>query len=239
MAINSLESLEYYLINTNYDIIFIHLTANGLLNANVPLLISNANAVFRKSYVYIAISNSTVNNFYLSQYNKLPALLTFKRKKYNYAKFWQPYYITTKNNTINNFIRCSLEINSLQTLQDHFKFITYTIVLIRLYKYTTLKTEYIQYLINVEDKLNNKNYDYIDLDIEEVNRFYLGTTSSIMLSLQNYSVPKTYDYNVKSLPAFLSFRKDTDGTWLVCRRISGDEIYQIKHFISSTLKLSN
>ena len=102
----------------------------------------------------------------------------------------------------------------MQSFKDHLTYTTYDITLIRLNKFSSLKSIYIQYLINTLN--NNKNYDYFDLDVDEINNFY---------------------YNLKALPAFLSFRKEQIiNNWIPCRKISGDSIVMINEFIRASLQ---
>ena len=238
MVLNSLQTLTNYLINTNYAITFIRLNNNSLSD-NIPTLISNANLLYNKSYEYIDISYIEIKNFYNLNYNS-PILLTFKKIKYGDAKYSQPqpYYTISDNNIIliNNFINCSLSITSMQTFKDHLKYTTYDITFIRLNKFSSLKSIYIQYLLNVTNVLN-KNYDYFDLNVDEINNFYIIQNKSIITYSNNIrSVSTTYSYNLKILPAFLSFRKEQiNNIWIPCRKISSDSIDMIKEFIYNGL----
>ena len=237
MSINSLDSLKSYLKNTSYDITFIQVRASVLLNNNIPSLINTANLSYNKSYEYIDISNTTIATFYATKY-ELPALLTFKKIKYTDTNPLQPYYVISENTSLNNFINCSLEINSMQSLKDHLTYTTYDITFIRLNRFTSLKGIYIQYIIDSMNVLYNRNYDYFDLDVDEINNFYIIQNNSIIRYENNIRfVTTTYSYNLKALPALLSFKKtQIVNNWIPCRKISGDNIDTIKEFILATLK---
>ena len=240
MTINSLEAslqtLNNHLKNTTYDITFIRLNTN-LSSVNIPTLIANANLSYNKSYEYIIVISSAIINFYNLRYNS-PILLTFKKIKYGDAKYLQPqpYYTISDNTEMINFINCSLAITSMQSFKDHLKYTTYDVTLIRLNKYTSLKSIYIQYLINTINV--NKNYDYFDIDVDEINNFYVKQNNSIITYSNNIrSVSTEYSYNLKALPAFLSFRKEQIvNNWIPCRKISGDSIDMINDFIRASLQ---
>ena len=236
MVLNTLQDLADYLRNTQYDITFIHLDTN-LSSVNIDALISYVNLSYNKSYEYIVITSSAIINFYNSNYNS-PILLTFKKIKNADTKYSQPqpYYTISDSTEMNNFIKCSFGISSMQSLQDHLKYTTYDITLIRLNKYTSLKSIYIQYLINTINV--NKNYDYFDLDVDEINNFYIRQNNSIITYSNNIrSVSTEYSYNLKALPAFLSFRKEQIiNNWIPCRKISGDSIDMINDFIRTSLQ---
>jgi hypothetical protein len=241
MALNTLENLTTYLNNTNYSITFIRLTTN-VSSINFITLIANANASYNTSYEYVTISSSSnaINTFYNLNYNS-PLLLTFKKTKYGDTKYSQPQpYYTINNNDIismNNFIKCSFAITSMQSLKDHLKYTTYDNTLIRLNKFSSLKSIYIQYLINSINVLN-RNYDYFDLDIEEINNFYVKQNNSILTYSNNIRyVSTTYSYNLKELPAFLYFKKvQIVNNFIPCRKISGDFIVTITEFIRTSLQ---
>ena len=84
----------------------------------------------------------------------------------------------------------------------------------------------------------NKNYNYFDLDVDEINNFYVKQNNSIITYSNNIrSVSTEYSYNLKALPAFLSFRKEQIvNNWIPCRKISGDSIDMINDFIRASLQ---
>jgi hypothetical protein len=241
VVLTTLQNLTDYLKTTKYEITFIRLTIKPV-SVNIPGLISNKNITYNKSYEYIDISSSVngINTFYNANYNS-PILLTFKKIKYGDTKYSQPqpYYTINNNNAteISNYIDCSLEINSMQSFKDHLKYNTYDIRFVRLNKFSSLKSIYIQYLINSLNLLN-KNVDYFDLDVEEINNFYVKQNNSILTYSNGIrSVSTTYSYDLKSLPALLSFKKEQIvNNFIPCRKISGDSIDVINEFLRASLK---
>jgi len=241
VVLTTLQNLTDYLKTTKYEITFIRLTINPV-SVNIPNLISNKNITYNKSYEYIDISSSVngINTFYNTNYNS-PILLTFKKIKYGDVKYSQPqpYYTINNNNAteISNYIDCSLEINSMQSFKDHLKYNTYDIRFVRLNKFSSLKSIYIQYLINSLNVLN-KSVDYFDLDVEEINNFYVKQNISIITFLNGIRfVTTTFEYNIKALPALLSFKKEQIvNNFIPCRKISGDSIDVINEFLRAGLK---
>ena len=236
MVLNTLQDLADYLKNTQYDITFVRLNTN-ISSVNVSALIYNANLLYNKSYEYIIITSNVIKTHYNLKYNS-PILLTFKKIKNADTKYLQPqpYYTISDTTNINNFINCSLAITSMQSFKDHLTYTTYDITLIRLNKFSSLKSIYIQYLINTINV--NKNYDYFDLDVDEINNFYIRQNNSMITYSNNIrSVSTEYSYNLKALPAFLSFRKEQIiNNWIPCRKISGDSIDMINDFIRASLQ---
>ena len=237
VVLNTLVDLNNHLKYTNYETTFIRLATNASF-INIPNLIANLNIT---SYEYIIVNSnssaSAINTFYNSKYNS-PILLTFKKTKYGDTKYSQPqpYYTIDDDTYIINFINCSLPINSMQSLQNHLDFTTYDITLIRLNRYSSLKSIYIRYLI---DAINvNKNYDYFELDVDAINNFYIKENNSVITYSENIRfVSTTYSYNLKALPALLSFRRDQIiNNWIPCRKISGDSIDMINEFIRASLQ---
>ena len=215
MTINSMAALKTYLKNTTYAVTFIHLKTNSIVT-NIASSIATINARYTTNYEFIDVSAADINAYY----NIYPALLSFK--KVNYTDLGQPvpYEIVSDTIPLYDMIVRSLEstINTMYELKLYLKNTIYDITFIRLTKNSSLKGIYIQYILTDLNKIYNKNYNYIEINTDEIN--------------------STYQALVKSLPAIISFRKnryDDVDYWIPCRIIPGDSLLTIKNFLTFSL----
>lgn len=215
MTINSMAALKTYLKNTTYAVTFIHLKTNSIVT-NLATSIATINAKYTTNYEFIDVSASDINAYY----NIYPSLMSFK--KVNYTDLGQPvpYEIVRDTIPLYDMIVRSLEstINTMYELKLYLKNTIYEITFIRLTKNSSLKGIYIQYILTDLNKTYKKNYNYIEINTDEIN--------------------STYQALVKSLPALISFRKnrynDVD-YYIPCRIIPGDSLPIIKEFLTVSL----
>ena len=222
MTINSMAALKTYLKNTTYAVTFIHLKTNSIVT-NIATSIATINAKYTTNYEYIEVyrdlSLNKINDIY-TYYIIYPSLMSFK--KVNYTDLGQPvpYEIVSDTIPLYDMIVRSLEstINTMYELKLYLKNTIYEITFIRLTKNSSLKGIYIQYILTNLNKIYKKNYNYIEINTDEIN--------------------STYQALVKSLPALISFRKnrynDVD-YYIPCRIIPGDSLPIIKEFLTVSL----
>ncbi len=222
MAITSLESLKNYLKNTTYDVTFIHLNKNSIVT-NIASSIATINTKYSTNYEYIELindlSSNKINEIY-TNYIIYPALMSFKKINYTDLRNPIPYEILSDTVPLYDMIVRSLE-STIQTMYDlklYLKNTLYDITFIRLYKNSSLKGIYIKYILDDLNTIYNKNYNYIEINTDEIN--------------------STYEALVKNLPALISFRRnrynDVD-YYIPCRIISGDSLPILKEFLTVSL----
>jgi hypothetical protein len=215
MTINTMTALKTYLKNTTYAVTFIHLSTNSIVT-NIATSIETINKKYSTNYEFIDVSSSVINAYY----NIYPALMSFKKINYTDLRQPVPYEIVSDTIPLYDMIVRSLEstINTMYELKLYLKNTLYEITFIRLTKNSSLKGIYIKYILADLNKIYNKNYNYIEINTDEIN--------------------STYQALVKSLPALISFRKnrynDVD-YWVPCRIIPGDSLPIIKDFLTFSL----
>lgn len=215
MTINTMTALKTYLKNTTYAVTFIHLSTNSIVT-NIATSIETINKKYSTNYEFIDVSSSVINAYY----NIYPALMSFKKINYTDLRQPVPYEIVSDTIPLYDMIVRSLEstINTMYELKLYLKNTLYEITFIRLTKNSSLKGIYIKYILADLNKIYNKNYNYIEINADEIN--------------------STYQALVKSLPALISFRKnrynDVD-YWVPCRIIPGDSLPIIKDFLTFSL----
>jgi hypothetical protein len=208
-------ALKTYLKNTTYAVTFIHLSTNSIVT-NIATSIETINKKYSTNYEFIDVSSSVINAYY----NIYPALMSFKKINYTDLRQPVPYEIVSDTIPLYDMIVRSLEstINTMYELKLYLKNTLYEITFIRLTKNSSLKGIYIKYILADLNKIYNKNYNYIEINTDEIN--------------------STYQALVKSLPALISFRKnrynDVD-YWVPCRIIPGDSLPIIKDFLTFSL----
>lgn len=215
MTINTMTALKTYLKNTTYAVTFIHLSTNSIVT-NIATSIETINKKYSTNYEFIDVSSTVINTYY----NIYPALMSFKKINYTDLRQPVPYEIVSDTIPLYDMIVRSLEstINTMYELKLYLKNTLYEITFIRLTKNSSLKGIYIKYILADLNKIYNKNYNYIEINADEIN--------------------STYQALVKSLPALISFRKnrynDVD-YWVPCRIIPGDSLPIIKDFLTFSL----
>lgn len=215
MTINTMAALKTYLKNTTYAVTFIHLSTNSIVT-NIATSIETINKKYSTNYEFIDVSSTVINTYY----NIYPALMSFKKINYTDLRQPVPYEIVSDTIPLYDMIVRSLEstINTMYELKLYLKNTLYEITFIRLTKNSSLKGIYIKYILADLNKIYNKNYNYIEINTDEIN--------------------STYQALVKSLPALISFRKnrynDVD-YWVPCRIIPGDSLPIIKDFLTFSL----
>jgi hypothetical protein len=208
-------ALKTYLKNTTYAVTFIHLSTNSIVT-NIATSIETINKKYSTNYEFIDVSSTVINTYY----NIYPALMSFKKINYTDLRQPVPYEIVSDTIPLYDMIVRSLEstINTMYELKLYLKNTLYEITFIRLTKNSSLKGIYIKYILADLNKIYNKNYNYIEINTDEIN--------------------STYQALVKSLPALISFRKnrynDVD-YWVPCRIIPGDSLPIIKDFLTFSL----
>jgi hypothetical protein len=215
MTINTMEALKTYLKNTAYAVTFIHLSTNSIVT-NIASSIETINAKYTTNYEFIDVSSSVINAYY----NIYPALMSFKKINYTDLRQPVPYEIVSDTIPLYDMIVRSLEstIKTMYELKLYLKNTLYEITFIRLTKNSSLKSIYIKYILTDLNKIYNKNYNYIEINTDEIN--------------------STYQALVKSLPALISFRKNRYNDidyWIPCRIIHGDSLPIIKDFLTFSL----
>jgi len=118
MIVRSLEStietmydLKLYLKNTLYDITFIRLNKNSSLKGSyIQYILSDLNKIYNKRYNYIEINTDEINSVYAELVKNLPALITFRKNRYNDIDYWIPCRILSGDSLprIKSFITFSL-----------------------------------------------------------------------------------------------------------------------------------
>jgi hypothetical protein len=219
MAITSLASLKNYLKNTSYDVTFIHLNTNSIVT-NIESSIATINQKYSTNYEYIEINRDQSANEIYTHYIIYPSLLSFKKINYTDLRNPIPYEILSDTVPLYDMIVRSLE-STIQTMYDlklYLKNTLYDITFIRLYKNSSLKGIYIKYILDDLNKIYKKNYNYIEINTDEIN--------------------STYEVLVKNLPALISFRKNRYNDidyYIPCRIISGDSLPILKDFLTVSL----
>jgi len=149
-----------------------------------------------------------------------PSLISFKKVNYTDLHNPIPYEILSDTLPLYAMIVRSLEstIESMYDLKLYLKNTLYDITFVRLNKNSSLKGIYIQYLLTYLNKTYKKNYNYIEINTDEINSTYLTL--------------------VKNLPALITFRRNRYNDidyWIPCRIMSGDSLPQIKEFLKVSL----
>jgi hypothetical protein len=118
MIVRSLESpietmydLKLYLKNTLYDLTFIRLNKNSSLKGiYIKYILTDLNKIYKKNYNYIEINTDEINSYYITLVKNLPALITFKKNRYNDIDYWIPCRIVAGDSLpiLKNFITVSL-----------------------------------------------------------------------------------------------------------------------------------
>ena len=185
MTINSMEALKTYLKNTTYAVTFIHLSTNRIVT-NIATSIETINKKYSTNYEFIDVSSTVINTYY----NIYPALMSFKKINYTDLRQPVPYEIVSDTIPLYDMIVRSLEstINTMYELKLYLKNTLYEITFIRLTKNSSLKGIYIKYILADLNKIYNKNYNYIEINADEINSTYVAL--------------------VKNLPAIISFRRN-------------------------------
>jgi hypothetical protein len=215
MAITSMASLKNYLKNTTYDVTFIHLNTNSILT-NIASSIASINQKYSTNYEYIDVSVNEINIYYTIY----PSLLSFKKINYTDLRNPVPYEILSDTVPLYAMIVRSLEspIETMYDLKLYLKNTLYDVTFIRLNKNSSLKGVYIKYILTDLNTIYKKNYNYIEINTDEINSYYVTL--------------------VKNLPALITFRRnrynDTD-YWIPCRIVSGDSLPILKEFITVSL----
>ena len=215
MTITSMASLKNYLKNTTYDVTFIHLNTNSIVT-NIASSIATINQKYTTNYEYIDVSVNEINTYY----NIYPSLLSFKKINYTDLHNPIPYEILSDTVPLYAMIVRSLEstIETMYDLKLYLKNTIYDITFVRLNKNSSLKGVYLKYIIIELNKIYKKNYNYIELNTDEIN--------------------STYSTLVKNLPALITFRKNRYNDidyWMPCRIMSGDSLPIIKEFLTVSL----
>ena len=215
MTITSMSALKTYLKNTTYAVTFIHLNTNSIVT-NIATSIASINAKYTTNYEFIVVSANVINTYY----NIYPALMSFKKVNYTDLHNPIPYEIVSDTIPLYDMIVRSLEstINTMYELKLYLKNTIYDITFIRLNKNSVLKSVYIKYILDDLNTIYKKNYNYIEINTDEIN--------------------STYAALVKNLPALITFRKnrynDTD-YWMPCRIISGDSLPILNEVLTVSL----
>ena len=215
MTITSMASLKSHLKNTTYDVTFIHLKTNSIVT-NIASSIATINAKYSTNYEYIDVSVNEINTYYIIY----PSLMSFKKVNYTDLHNPIPYEILSDTLPLYAMIVRSLEstIETMYNLKLYLKITLYDITFVRLNKNSLLKGIYIQYLLTDLNKIYKKNYNYIEINTDEINSTYLTL--------------------VKNLPALITFRRNRYNDidyWIPCRIMSGDSLPQIKEFLKVSL----
>jgi hypothetical protein len=215
MTITSMASLKNYLKNTTYDVTFIHLNTNSIVT-NIASSIATINQKYSTNYEYIDVSVNEINTHYIIY----PSLLSFKKINYTDLHNPIPYEILSDTVPLYAMIVRSLEttIETMYDLKLYLKNTIYDITFVRLNKNSSLKGVYLKYIIIELNKIYKKNYNYIEINTDEIN--------------------STYSTLVKNLPALITFRKNRYNDidyWMPCRIMSGDSLPIIKEFITVSL----
>ena len=118
MIVRSLEStietmydLKLYLKNTLYDITFIRLNKNSSLKgAYIQYILTDLNTIYNKRYNYIEINTDEINSVYATLVKNLPAIISFRRNRYNDIDYWMPCRILSGDSLplIKEFLTVSL-----------------------------------------------------------------------------------------------------------------------------------
>lgn len=118
MIVRSLEStietmydLKLYLKNTLYDITFIRLNKNSSLKSiYIQYILTDLNKIYNKRYNYIEINTDEINSVYSALVKNLPAIISFRRNRYNDIDYWVPCRILSGDSLplIKEFITVSL-----------------------------------------------------------------------------------------------------------------------------------
>ena len=219
MTITSMASLKNYLKNTTYDVTFIHLNTNSIVT-NIESSIATINQKYSTNYEYIEIDRDLSANEIYTYYIIYPSLMSFKKVNYTDLRNPIPYEILSDTVPLYAMIVRSLEstIETMYDLKLYLKNTLYDITFIRLNKNSSLKGIYIQYLLTDLNKIYKKNYNYIEINTDEINLIY--------------------ETLVKNLPALITFRKNRYNDidyWMPCRIMSGDSLPLIKEFLTVSL----
>ena len=118
MIVRSLEStietmydLKLYLKNTLYDITFIRLNKNSSLKGSyIQYILSDLNKIYNKRYNYIEINTDEINSVYAALVKNLPAIISFRKNRYNDIDYWMPCRILSGDSLplIKEFLTVSL-----------------------------------------------------------------------------------------------------------------------------------
>ena len=215
MTITSMASLKNYLKNTTYAVTFIHLNTNSIVT-NIASSIASINQKYSTNYEYIDVSVNEINIYYTIY----PSLLSFKKINYTDLRNPMPYEILSDTVPLYAMIVRSLEspIETMYDLKLYLKNTLYDLTFIRLNKNTSLKGIYIKYILTDLNKIYKKNYNYIEINTDEINSYYVTL--------------------VKNLPALITFKRNRYNDidyWIPCRIVSGDSLPILKNFITVSL----
>jgi hypothetical protein len=208
-------SLKNYLKNTTYAVTFIHLNTNSIVT-NIASSIASINQKYSTNYEYIDVSVNEINIYYTIY----PSLLSFKKINYTDLRNPLPYEILSDTVPLYAMIVRSLEspIETMYDLKLYLKNTLYDLTFIRLNKNSSLKGIYIKYILTDLNKIYKKNYNYIEINTDEINSYYITL--------------------VKNLPALITFKKNRYNDidyWIPCRIVAGDSLPILKNFITVSL----
>lgn len=109
--IESMYDLKLYLKNTLYDVTFIRLNKNSSLKSiYIKYILTDLNKIYNKRYNYIEINTDEINSTYVALVKNLPAIISFRRNRYNDVDYFIPCRILSGDSLplIKEFLTVSL-----------------------------------------------------------------------------------------------------------------------------------